>query len=109
MEELAAGRRLYGSPLSWPRRVLHALQGKGKNVPVEGDRHGVVFLATKGRADDPHGNGIARVDVDTGAITVAHRASRAPLDVPRGVPPPDALRAAALQRDRPGRFGAVWP
>ncbi|WP_434047480.1 MULTISPECIES: carotenoid oxygenase family protein [Sorangium] len=54
---------------------------------VEGDRHGVVFLATQGRDEDRHGNGIARVELGTGAVTRAplapHELPSEPVFVPR--------------------------
>ncbi|WP_437907157.1 carotenoid oxygenase family protein [Sorangium sp. So ce327] len=82
---------------------------------VEGDRHGAVFLATKGRADDPHGNAIARVDVDTGAITLArvaqHERPSEPVFVPRapGAPEGDGHVLALVTDAKAGKSAIhVW-
>ncbi len=79
---------------------------------VEGDRHGVIFLATEGRAGEPHGNGIARVDIATGAITRAHLARHElpsePVFVPRapGAPEGDG-HVLALVTDVQARKSAI--
>ncbi|WP_437960229.1 carotenoid oxygenase family protein [Sorangium sp. So ce119] len=54
---------------------------------VEGERHDVVFLATAGRDEDRHGNGVARVELGSGAVTRAplarHELPSEPVFVPR--------------------------
>ncbi|WP_437737232.1 carotenoid oxygenase family protein [Sorangium sp. So ce1335] len=79
---------------------------------VEGERHGVVFLAAEGEAEDPLGNGIARVDIDTGAVTRArlarHERPSEPVFVPRspGAPEGDG-HVLALVTDVKARKSAV--
>ncbi|WP_438010461.1 carotenoid oxygenase family protein [Sorangium sp. So ce321] len=79
---------------------------------VEGERHGVVFLAAEGPADDPQGNAIARVDVGSGAITRAHlerhELPSEPVFVPRspGAPEGDG-HVLALVTDVKARKSAV--
>ncbi|AUX39701.1 carotenoid oxygenase [Sorangium cellulosum] len=79
---------------------------------VEGERHGVVFLATEGRTEDPPTNGITRVDVDTGAITRAdlarHELPSEPVFVPRapGAPEGDG-HVLALVTDVKARKSAI--
>ncbi|WP_437968820.1 carotenoid oxygenase family protein [Sorangium sp. So ce260] len=83
---------------------------------VEGDRHGVVFLAAaQGRDEELHGNAIARVDIDSGAITRAHLARHElpsePVFVPRapGAPEGDG-HVLAVVTDVQARKSAlhVW-
>lgn len=97
--------------------AVEELGGVGGEFPrcdprVEGERHGVVFLATEGEAEDPLGNGIARVDIDTGTVTRArlarHERPSEPVFVPRsaGAPEGDG-HVLALVTDVVARKSAV--